>query len=492
MSFGPKRGHPIYIFENINDFVLLFIALIIALFKGDMSIFTSNLAYDVIIFAMPFIRLVSYLTTYISVDDQKLTVRSGWLFKKHMEIPVATITTIDFSQGVFHQMLGAYKVKIDNAGNMSGDVTKISMSFGKEDATKLKELLQPGKAGLDCFNLESDGDEKLEGKAGEYYFSMGDLALMGAIKDKGKFLLQLIAIVCGGSSFLAGIVTVSEAGLEHQGARIVNSLGLIWVAVILIAGIFLLSIAAGSIGAVIKYYGFHISDSGDTIRIRYGLLTRKSYTIHKSRISGFYYEQSILMRCMKTGTLHCYAIGYGGDSSDEDTSEDPILIPLIKSAELRRTMAGILPEMAEAGEREKPLGRSWYYFLYSWSVLLSLIVLAGLIVLPYFFPAASQFWIMGLAILAMAFAGAMMQHYNTSIYGNGNNISISSGGFNKTTVFVKTRNVESVYETAGYFKHKKGVTTVVIGFIAPLATSGAKARNVSVEAFENIRNRLIY
>ena len=67
------------------------------------------------------------------------------------------------------------------------------------------------------------------------------------------------------------------------------------------------------IGTVVRYFGFQVMDNGEALKIEYGLLTKKRYTIQKKKISGFSYHQSFLMKRLKTGTLQLYAIGTAED-----------------------------------------------------------------------------------------------------------------------------------------------------------------------------------
>ena len=83
---------------------------------------------------------------------------------------------------------------------------------------------------------------------------------------------------------------------------------------------------------MIKYYGFRITNRENSIFIEYGLLNKKTYTLIKEKISGVSYNQSILMRIFKRGTLEVFAVGYG--SNEEDSQEVAILYPIIKKDRL--------------------------------------------------------------------------------------------------------------------------------------------------------------
>lgn len=488
MEFGPKRGHTLFIFENfIKDFGLLIIAILVGLIKGDMGVITQNLPVLIIVLVGPVGRVIQYLFTYYSIDDEKLIVKSGLFSKKTLEIPISTITTVDFSQKILHQVFGAYRMNIDNASNINDQKTKIKMTFSKSDALEVRNLLISGRTGIDGLNLASDGEELKKEQGTTYRVKAAQLLLMGAIKSKGIFLLQLIGLLSASSAYFNITKTVVDSGL----GRLMADMSLLHIILSMIVVVFILAVICGSIGCLIRYYGFHILDNGEAIKIEYGLLTKKRFTIQKKKISGFSYEQSLFMRWIGTGTLHLFAIGYG-NSGDEDSSEDPILFPLLKTDGLREAIRHILPEMEAESAYERPQRESLRYFFYNTGFFFSLLLFVVCVYYSQTIVYCEDIWIVGVFLVLLSMTSIVMQYKNAAIYGNDKNISLVYGGFKKKTIFVKTNNVESVSEQAGYFKHKKGITNVTVSYIAPLAEANKKVKNVSLKAFENIKSKLIY
>lgn len=160
MKFGPKRGHALYIFDHFfKDFGLMVIAIALAIISGDMVALFQNAPVVVVVLFGPIARVINYLCTYYSIDNEKLFIESGWLTKKKLEIPVATITTVDFSQNVLQQIFNVYKIKIDNASNIdaSNSATKVNMTLKQEDAIQVRALLGKGIIrGLDGFNAAGE------------------------------------------------------------------------------------------------------------------------------------------------------------------------------------------------------------------------------------------------------------------------------------------------------------------------------------------------
>ena len=144
MMFGPKRAHVMFIFENfIKDFGIFLIAVIVFLFVRDVQILLDNIFIVVIALAGPISRLVRYYCTRYTIDDERLLVESGWLKKEKLEIPLATISSVDMTQNLLFQLTHVYALQIENAGSIGGDSDgSVKLILGKDDAD-IKRYLQP-------------------------------------------------------------------------------------------------------------------------------------------------------------------------------------------------------------------------------------------------------------------------------------------------------------------------------------------------------------
>ena len=135
MKFGPQRGHVACIFDNFfKDFGLVLAAILISLISGDTDLFSENIGILVIVLLAPVLRVAGYLTTTYTVDEEKLLIKSGLFTKNSLEVPLSTITTVDFSQNLFHQIFGVYKLNIDNNASLADGQTKVHMTLKKGDA----------------------------------------------------------------------------------------------------------------------------------------------------------------------------------------------------------------------------------------------------------------------------------------------------------------------------------------------------------------------
>ncbi|MCQ4638239.1 PH domain-containing protein [Anaerovorax odorimutans] len=493
MRFGPRRGHFMFIFERFfRDFGLLLAAVAVSLILRDYQKLLENIPVLIVVLFAPISRLIQYLFTYYSIDDEKLLVESGWLKKKTREIPLSNITTVDFSQNIFFQLFKVYSVNVDNASSISGDSGRVRMAFKIDDAVQVKKLLlskreQPEQElHDDRISEDTSGNTILAGT--------GEILLMGLLRSKALVVIQLLAY--GGAAisvisriFLSRSVDGQEVMLDYF---LSISAPLLIAAVIL--ALYLVGVAISVMLTMIKYYGFRITNRETSVFIEYGLLNKKTHTLIKEKISGVSYNQSILMRIFKRGTLEVFAVGYG--SGGEDNQEAAVLYPVLRKEKLYAFLGRFLPEIEEpkaytaAGPKAFP-----YFFLCGRFICCALLLAA----------AAGSFWwpmhpmlrTILIAACGMIFVGAcvsvILEYTNTAITGDSRTISLTCGGYTKRTVHLKTEKVESVEERATLRKkRRKHITTIRLGVLAPAAAAHQKVRNLEMKAFEGIREKLIY
>ena len=493
MKFGPQRGHISCVFDNFfKDFGLVLVAIVVSLISGDMDLLSENAGILVIVLLGPVMRILGYLTTTYAIDEEKLIIKSGVFTKNQLEVPLSTITTVDFSQNIFHQIFGVFKLNIDNNANVAEGDTKVHMTLKKTDADAAKKLLMQGRQGMDGSNFAGEKNvenlpRREEGR--RYDVKSSDLILMGLLKSKGIFFLELIGAIAVIANFIP--VEWEDETLIAGIADVVNRLGATPAVLLLVLLFFLLASVCGMVGSLIKYYGFEVLDNGEAVKIEYGLLNRKTYTITKKKISGIYFEQSALMRLTKIGVLNLMAVGYGA-GTDEESNEEAILFPLMNEAKLHETISSILPELQDRDLYQKPEPKALRYFFIRFSVLFALAVLVGTCFLPKIDDFFRGTWILGVVYLLWTLFGAFLDYRTTGIYGNEKHFSLCSGGYKKWTFFIKTAMIESIESSGSIWKRKRGVGSISIGCLAPMGQSTQTVCNLPAKTFEEVKTYLIY
>lgn len=387
-----------FIFERFfRDFGLLLAALVLYLIVRDIEILLENGALLIVVLFAPVKRLIEYLCTYYTVDDQRLLVESGWIKKKKQEVPIANITTVDFTQTFFFQLAGVYSLNVETASSIgSGPSGAVKLVLKDKDAVFVKKLLLAETIQEEA--MQEQGEEKASEqrasrKQGEFHSgsriseemsgntimaSAGEIFLMGLLRSKAVIVLQLIAYGCAGASILAKIFLHRDI----NGQQMLISYLLHLSAPLVIAGLLAAGYIVGTAVSValscVKYYGFRVTDRDASIFIEYGLLTKKTHTLMKDKISGVSYSQSLLMRLFKRGTLEVFAAGYGG-MDDNNNVETAVLYPILRAEKLDAFLVRFLPEIGQKELVKQAEPKAFPYFFLCARFILAIFAAAGML-----------------------------------------------------------------------------------------------------------------
>ena len=300
MKFGPRRAHVMFIFERFfRDFGLLILALIWYAVTRDYELLLDHAVVLFIVLFSPVSRLIRYLFTYYSIDDERLLVETGWFNKKKLEVPLSNITTVDFSQNIFFQLARVYSVNVDNNSSIgSGNSGRVKMVLKEQDAVLVKGLLLAKKDSCSGAEGQVQGlhrDRISEDTSGNTIMaSLGEILLMGLLRSKGLIIIQLLTY----AGVAIGVVSQLFLDKKVDGDEVI----LDWIfhfsapllIVCLLIALYLAGLAVSVILDTIRYYGFRITDREGSIFVEYGLFTRKTFTLVKEKISGISYRQSLL------------------------------------------------------------------------------------------------------------------------------------------------------------------------------------------------------
>lgn len=498
IRFGPRRSHPLIIFHNFfKNFGLLLALLAFCFFTGSFDALLDNLALPIVVLIAPISRLFSYLFTTYTIDDEKLFIQKGLLNRKKIELPLSTITSVDFTQSLVFQMAGVLLVNVENAAGLQGNQTKIQLALRSESALEAKELLLgagTGEAAVTDGEVRGYDPKILSRRAA----TLGEILMMGILQAKGLVILQVLSVAAVGISFGSQLFLKESVDGEAYLLDWFTRLDGLQMIFIVFAVLYFIGLVFSVAMTTLKYFGFTLVDREDSLYVEYGLLTRRTHTLMKSQISGAAYKQPFLMGLAGRGILEVYVAGY---SLEEDNApKDPTLFPLIREKELSDFLRLHVPAVALPDSYERPSGKSTPYFFlcprFVLSLLLFLLTL-GPVVLPRLFQAVylpwmDYLWIAGLLILAFTVASVLLEKSRTGIDSRPAQVSLSGGGFTRRQVFLLPEKIESVREHSSLRKKNKNMTNVLVHILAASTYSGHRVRNVSLNAFRQASACLRY
>lgn len=466
------RGNYLILFEKISQIPFLVISIVASFFlvrKFDLQ----ALLPVAFILLSPISRLVNYWTTYYTLTEEHLIIESGIFTKKRIEIPFSTITTVDFSQNILFQFFKVYRIKVDNASQTNEALNRSSVNLALKmgDAIRFKQIIT-AKGEPD---EQAQKSQQAEEATPKIHANFSDFIKLGLIQSKYVYIVSILAF--SGplwSIFFPGMDTVFAGGLI----------------VAAVFFVYLLSVGLSLAKTILTYYNFEIWTEEGNLKIQYGLLNKKSYSLAKDKINGILLKQNILMRLTRLYTAEIIVIGYG-DQAEEGGTEKAIIFPIASYDKLKQIIGTILPEYNLEYEVCKPEPEALRYFFYSPEFVLAVILFAAAIIAAFI----SEIYLIiipAVILLALAIAAMIMKYSNAGISVGSTNVILTSGAYHKRIAVIKTSSIESITASGSLLKRRNGCVSIKLGFIAPLRVGQIMSLNLPAGQFQLLQQVLRY
>lgn len=472
MNFKHKRGSCLIIFERVIELPILILGALGSVVLVKNFDVEAIMPLVIILFS-PISRLIKYLFTFYTLEEDHLLIESGVFTKKRVEIPFSTITTVDLSQNILFQLFKVYKIKVDNASqtNDTSNQSNIVLTLKIDDAVKFKEIITKGK------HIEEDKEKEAEEESIKAV--PRDFIILGLLRSKWVYFFSSFAII--------GPLFSVFSPLFNDGFK---NMVISYIIVILIVTGYVFSVVISLIKTVVTYYNFRVWANDDSVKIKYGLFNKKSYSLQKRKINGIMMKQNLLMRICGLYTIEVIVIGYG-DASKESETEQAIMFPVASFDKIRRIVEQILPEYRLNYNLTHSDKSALKYFFISPVFILSVIIAVILVVVSM---NINQVLVAAAAILVFTLSAvrAFLCFSNTGISVDETNVVLSTGGFGKKVVLIKTTSIESITSNGSRFKREKGFVSISLGYVAPARAARMTAYNLPLEQFMLLQGVLRY
>ena len=92
--------------------------------KEDGSPFFTTI-FIVVAIGIAIMSIISYFKFYYYIEDDELVIEKGVLSKTKLNVPIDRIQTVNFKQGVLHQIFKVVSLEIDTAGSAGHELSLI-------------------------------------------------------------------------------------------------------------------------------------------------------------------------------------------------------------------------------------------------------------------------------------------------------------------------------------------------------------------------------
>lgn len=361
------KAHPIMILSLMKPYLFVLVlplirALIQYLTVGEID---GLLALEIVAFA--FILTTSVLnwrSISITVNDRRLTVKKGFIFKSHAVIEVSRLSSVSLKQGPLDIIAQSVQCSINTE---AGRPKKSDFSFKmqKNDAKRLFELI---------YGEESRTTIKI---------SPFKIALLAATTSSAATGIIVGVPIVNRASDLLG-VAISDMLLDE-----INNVSLRFNNIFppIVNTITIILFAAYGVSFLISFFknvNFKLQSGKNSMDIRSGVIVRKRIVFKKSQVNNICLEQTPLLRLFKRFSMRASIGGYG-----DGRGEKAVVIPVASHDEIEQQFKMHFPISLTGENAIKPerSAANLNRFLYIPTIILMVVIATGLclgVLFPYF------------------------------------------------------------------------------------------------------------
>lgn len=306
------------------------------------------LAVTLLVFGLQFFR---WRKTYITIEDNLIIIERNTLKKYKNTIAMENISAVNTEKNLFERLVGTCRIKMDTNSMTTADKTDVSIVFREDTALWFR------KVALERMNAVKNGASPCSETAVSEERKIEPLS-SGAMKDRDVlrcdtgdilkhwlYTLPLFSLLVVLSGIGVSAWYISRNGFDSFIREALG--GFLAVAAMVLGSLYNL------VKRFFTYYDFTVYRDGKDLRVRYGLLKLRSYTIPVDKITALQIEQPVISRIFRKYNAKVVTVGVG----DED-GESSNMTASLSAEEMTYWLKKLVPEyvwgdMLEVEKEEK-------------------------------------------------------------------------------------------------------------------------------------------
>ena len=280
--------------------------------------------------------LVRSILTFIFfrfyIHDNDLIIKSGFIKRKTLSIPLTSIHAVNIEQSLLHQILKISKIKIDTAGSERMEAEIDAISVRQAEAFKDFLLQQVPVHPDNTVNLSHAIQRPLIKLSGS------DLVKLGLSSNHIQTFFIILAFTI---SFIQNLE-------EIFGDEVINYLkqSTAWISVrmlfFVVIAVLILSVFVSVARISIAYFNFELAETYQGFRIRTGLLNTKQYLVPYKKIQLFTWKSNWLRR-----KIGLYTLQFQQASTEAVGKNQRIKVPIAQEPYIHKLLAHYHPDIRD-------------------------------------------------------------------------------------------------------------------------------------------------
>lgn len=284
--------------------LLPFVVILLITGQGDLGRlwYAGGAVVVVVLFG-----ILRWATTRYRITDERVELRTGLLNRQRRSVPRDRIRTVDTTAKLLHRLFGLSVVQVSAAAGTAQEHAGLSLdAVSKPEAERLRlALLARGPA-----SPRTDPDTPVAAPPAEELARLNWSWIRYA-----PLTLSSLAAVGAFVGFVFNLV--GDAGLSPR--DLVNSasdrfaMSVLVGITVLVAAFVGIAVAGAMLLFAERWFGYRLTREPDgTLRVRRGLLTRRSLSVAEERLRGVELTEPILLRLGRGGQTRAISTGLTG------------------------------------------------------------------------------------------------------------------------------------------------------------------------------------
>jgi putative membrane protein len=270
--------------------------------------------------------VVRWRTTQYRLTTDRVELHTGWLRRQRRSVPRDRIRTVDLTSKLVHRMFGLSVVQVGAAAGSSPESSGLALdAVSKAEADRLRrELLDRSAAVAPEHPVAPPAHERAS--ASESTAQPGATELSRLRWSWLRFAPLTFSSIAGiGAVFAAVYNLFDDLGVDPRDVPAVDdatdrlAMAPIWLGVAVVGGVLLVAAVVGALLLFAeRWYAYRLtreaSAEGGALRVRRGLLTRRSLSVSEERLRGAEVVEPLLLRAGRGAQTRALATGLSRDA----------------------------------------------------------------------------------------------------------------------------------------------------------------------------------
>ncbi len=430
--------------------------------KTDMS---NWLFVGIAVFILLF-AVLQYWFYHYWLEEEKIEIKEGILFKSNRKIPYTRIQNVNVSQNPLERFFKVATLQLESASGGKPEAVMRVVDLKVVEAIKLKvknasDLKNP----LNNLNIEEGDKTKQEVEHSDHLLQLTtkNVIKYGIISQKGMFYgAILFGFLAQNQMFIAGLTKYLNILYKIPDfSQITLAQGFVYVSVVGLS-LFVFLQLMSILWALMKFYGFEIAKHQGRFQAHMGLLSKISATIPLKKIQLYRISENPIHKYFKASTITIETAG--GVNTDQSGIVMRWLAPYIASSKVKEFMHKIEPKI-KLGSVDWQLipYRAWKRVLKR--SLITLVFFSAIIIGIASLPQIEIklfAWIAMVLMIPVAYLYSKNYVKKTAYFINDDIICFKSGVWFGKQSFVKISKVQTVEIIETYFDRRNKMATLEI------------------------------